>query len=403
MSIKLEADIAIIGGGIAGLWLLHALHRQGFAAILIEGYDLAQGQTIQSQGIIHGGFKYALHGQLTTAASTMATMPDRWRTCLSGQGDIDLTQARILSSAQYLWSPHKLVGKITGFFTALALQGKLESLKIKDSPPIFANHPFKGQVFRLNEVVLDVPSIIAALSKTYQQAILKVDPLTATALQWNPQGQLQSISLHLNQANVGELTAKRYIFTAGEGNEQLLSPAITKDWVKMQRRPLQMIAVKIPYPDAHLYGHCLGASRLPRITITTHITRAGETVWYLGGQIAEEGVARQPAQQIAAAQQELTALFPWWDFEGLAWKTLIINRAEVSQANGSRPDSCWFKAIHNVLIAWPTKLAFAPRLSDDINAHLIATGIKPEGQMQKFSDLTSRWPKPAIAKPIWEW
>ena len=50
-------DIVIFGGGIAGLWLLNRLQQQGLDVILLESAGLGGGQSLASQGIIHGGLK----------------------------------------------------------------------------------------------------------------------------------------------------------------------------------------------------------------------------------------------------------------------------------------------------------------------------------------------------------
>ena len=64
-----------------------------------------------------------------------------------------------------------------------------------------------------------------------------------------------------------------------------------------------------------LYAHCLGGGATPRLTITTHPLQDGEAVWYLGGQIAETGIERSSAEQIAAGREALSALLPWLDLE----------------------------------------------------------------------------------------
>src|SRR5437868_5663517 len=91
------ADIVIFGGGIAGLWLLNRLRESGLSAILFESGSLGGGQTHKSQGIIHGGMKYALQGIFTSEASGMTDIPSLWRQCLQGQGEIDLSSVPILS------------------------------------------------------------------------------------------------------------------------------------------------------------------------------------------------------------------------------------------------------------------------------------------------------------------
>ncbi|HCC44093.1 MAG TPA: FAD-binding oxidoreductase, partial [Gammaproteobacteria bacterium] len=53
-----KIDIAILGGGIAGLWLLNLLVSRGYSVVLLEKEALGAGQTIASQGMIHGGVKY---------------------------------------------------------------------------------------------------------------------------------------------------------------------------------------------------------------------------------------------------------------------------------------------------------------------------------------------------------
>ena len=88
-----QIDVVIIGGGIAGLWLLDKLQRSGIEALVLNNAALGQGQTIASQGIIPGGTKYTFGMGLETAVSDLANMPDRWRDSLSGSKDPNLADA----------------------------------------------------------------------------------------------------------------------------------------------------------------------------------------------------------------------------------------------------------------------------------------------------------------------
>lgn len=72
---QINVDIVIIGGGIAGLWLLNRLSNSGYNALLFEQDKLGGGQSIASQGMIHGGIKYALGGMLTGSSEAIADMP----------------------------------------------------------------------------------------------------------------------------------------------------------------------------------------------------------------------------------------------------------------------------------------------------------------------------------------
>ena len=86
-----HTQIAIIGGGISGLWLLNVLGNLGYSVVLLEQEALGQAQTFASQGMIHGGIKYALGGFTTPASESIASMPETWRQCLAGGGPLPLT------------------------------------------------------------------------------------------------------------------------------------------------------------------------------------------------------------------------------------------------------------------------------------------------------------------------
>ena len=396
MKETVETDIAIIGGGIAGLWLLNRLRSLGLSVILLESATLGGEQTNKSQGIIHGGMKYALQGMLTKSATAIADMPALWKQCLSGNGEINLSDVPILSQKQYLWSTASLGSKLAGKFAGFTLKNTLSPLTKEFYPDIFQHQTFQGQVFSLDEIVIDAHALIRELMKPHQDVIFKIDPMTEEALHFTDHQQL-SLQIHADPMPPLRIHAKKYIFTAGSGNELLLKQ-IKTNTIGMQKRPLHMVVMKQDTLQP-LYAHCLGLSATPRITITTHRAADGKWVWYMGGQIAEEGVHRHPDEQIQATKKELSALFPWQDFSKAQFASFYINRAEHLQPDGNRPHSCYFKEIGNVIIAWPTKLALAPQLSEDIIHCLNQSQIKP-----CFSDIRAlrAWPMPALAKPVWD-
>ena len=165
MSTTLDTDICIIGGGIAGLWLNARLRQAGYQSLLVERGALGGGQSVKSQGIIHGGIKYALGGKLNAATEAIAGMPERWRSCLAGDGELDLRGVRVLSEHHYLWSPGSLISNLAGFFASKALRGRVEQVKGKALPKVFNDPAFRGKVYQLGELVLDVPSAITRLAE----------------------------------------------------------------------------------------------------------------------------------------------------------------------------------------------------------------------------------------------
>ena len=70
----LRPDIVIFGGGIAGLWLINRLNAAGYQCLLLESATLGGDQTLASQGIIHGGLKYALGGNLSNESEAISAM-----------------------------------------------------------------------------------------------------------------------------------------------------------------------------------------------------------------------------------------------------------------------------------------------------------------------------------------
>ena len=391
---SVKADIVIFGGGIAGLWLLTRLRQAGFTAILFESQTLGGGQTNKAQGIIHGGMKYALQGVMTTEAQAMADMPTLWRSCLQGQGEISLSNVPILSPEHYLWAPNKLAAKIGGFLAGAALSSKVNSLPKQDFPSVFQHPSFKGEVFALNEIVVDVPALVRELTKLNQGAIFKIDPLTSQSFNFDEQNKLKSVVIAADLDAI-EVKAEHFVFAAGAGNEIIINQLKHPD-IAMQRRPLHMVLVKTPF-NYPLYAHCLGFGARPRITVTTHYRQDGKAVWYLGGLLAEEGVNRDQPAQIKATNEELRALFPWLDFSAAEFSTFMIDRAEPKQKSGFKPETAYSRVVANITIAWPTKLALAPQLAAQIMHDLHSV-------TSKAADLAalSTWPIPALATPIWE-
>jgi len=356
---NVDVDVLIIGGGIAGLWTLARLQQAGYKTVLLESRALGVGQTRYAQGIIHGGTKYALTGKLTASSEAVADMPSRWRACYEGRGELDLTEAELLSDAHYLWSTTSLTSRISGFFASKVMRARSTELDKNLLPAIFQHQDFHGQFYRLDEPVFDVLSVIRALAEPRKESILMIDEHTLAA-------EDSSLAVRSKLGKRYLFHYKKIIFMAGEGNENLLS-RFSCDKPKMQRRPLRMVVMRAGPGGAlndMIYAHCLGASVNPRITITSHRDSKGNIVWYMGGQLAEDGVNKSDAELISAAKNELNDLIPWLELEHAEWGVLEINRAEIQKPGTTRPDSFSIETNNNIITAWPTKLALSPALAD---------------------------------------
>lgn len=393
-ALSFDVDIAIIGGGIGGLWLLNRLCNRGYKAVLLEKYALGSEQSINSQGMIHGGIKYALGGALTGASEAIAVMPDHWRRCLRGEGDVDLRGAKVLSDHFYLWSTESLTSRLTAFFGSKLTRGRVDTVKTSERHPAFQNPAFHGNVYRLVDMVLDVPSVMQKLSNNCAGRIYQADALNFIR---GGDGNVEAIRFANNSENI-EIRPQRVVLSAGAGNEGLLQQ-LDCSKPEMQRRPLQQVLLKHDYPHA-LYAHCTGNNPSPRLTISSHRCADRKWVWYLGGDLATSGVDLSADELIAKAKQELSELLPWLPFQNAQWATVRIDRAEPKQKGLVKPDKA-FAAITdkcaNVIAAWPTKLTLAPNMADAIEALL---DLQPYAAALPAACATLA--APTIAIPCWD-
>lgn len=394
---NIDVDIAIIGGGIAGLWLLNRLCNQGYNAILFEQGDLGGMQTIASQGMIHGGIKYALGGALTGGSEAIADMPDHWRRCLKGDGDVDLRHAKVLSEHFYMWSTPTIGSKVTSFFASKVTRGRVDNLNKKDYPPPFQGKHFKGSVYKLVDLVLDVPSLIQTLADNCKGRIFSIDWQQDD---WHKDGDRASLILNRGDQSY-QINAQRFVLSAGKGNGELMSALGIKQ-PEMQLRPLQQVLVKHDYPHP-LYAHCMGSNPSPRLTISTHPTKDGKQVWYLGGDLATEGTDWPAEKLISKAQSELKELFPHIDWQNAEWTTLKIDRAEPKQKGLLKPDKAFAEnaqGLSNVIVAWPTKLTLSPNMADEVDRCLQHDNIKASAS--DSLDTLAALATPSVGTPYWD-
>jgi len=373
---KVQVDIAVLGSGIAGLWITESLRLKGYSVVVIEAASVGGIQTIASQGIIHGGTKYALSGSLSEAAKAIGDMPQLWRSCLAGNGPINLSDVDIRSEHQFLWSTENLISQLTGFFAGKAMRSRIKAVAPESRPVPFNTTRFKGNLYQLDELVLDMPSLIKSLAKRLMQQTITASP---ARIKLTPEAP-HTVSIQLD-SGILKIDCQHIILAAGAGNQQLLSE-LNKNSPAMQLRPLHMVMLKGKLPA--LYAHCLGANANPRLTITSAEFQQ-QRVWYMGGQLAESGVNISAKDQIRHAQDELQATMPWIDTTESEWGTFAVSRAEPKMTNTRRPDSYFFEQDAEITTVWPTKLAFAPRLAMDVINQLDQKNIRPKAAQPDLS------------------
>lgn len=425
----MRIDTVIFGGGIAGLWLLDELTRRGTSAVLLEADALGGGQTVASQGILHGGLKYTLQGMLTGSALGIRDMPAIWQECLAGNSEPDLSQTRVRSPHCWLWRTDTVASKLGMIGAKFGLRVAPQTIDAGDRPDVLAACP--GTVARLDEPVVATDCLLANFASRNRGRILRIDAANGLQFETRSPGEVSSITIvdPLSTRSI-QLEPTQVIFTAGAGNAGLRDRA-GLNTPAMQRRPLHMVLVRersakspasrtssgnamdntsnlqsvsephsrsrafSPLPE--LNGHCVDG-RKTRVTITSDVDAENRRVWQVGGQVAEEGVEMTPAELIAHTKSELLAAIPGLDVSGTEWSTYRVDRAEQLTKNNRRPETVSILREGNTITAWPTKLVLAPQLAANI-ADEIAIG----NAAHTFDEsVLADWPRPEVAQPPWE-
>lgn len=389
----MRIDAVIFGGGIAGLWLLDELTRRGTSAVLLEAGQLGSGQTIASQGILHGGLKYTLEGMLTGSAIGIRDMPALWRECLAGRSEPDLSATRVRSPHCFLWRTETVASKLGMIGAKVGLRVAPTTVAREDRPGILTDCP--GTVARLDEPVISPASLLSNFAMRHRDRILHIDAVNGLEWETAAPGQVTAIAVtDLQSSQTIRLSPERVIFTAGAGNAQLrervglTSPA-------MQRRPLHMTIARGPLPE--LNGHCIDG-RKTRVTVTSDIDSENRCVWQIGGQVSEDGVDMPPGQLIAHVQTELRSVIPGLNLADTEWSTYRVDRAERLMKNNRRPETSSIIRDGNTITAWPTKLVLAPHLAMTIAEELQGTGEAHAFDTAALAGMS----RPEVATPPWD-
>lgn len=389
---RIEVDVLIIGGGPAGLWSLDALRRAGYTALLLENKALGTGQTVGSQGIIHGGLKYTLDGVLSASAKAIREMPGVWRKALAGGGDgqPDLSATTMRSDFCFLWRTSDWRSRLGMVGARAGLRVKPTHLDREQWPEVLAQ--LKGDVFRLDEQVVSPPSLVQALADLHRESLLKIDD-EAFGVEADGVGRVTAVRVNEGLSFVPSVV----VLTAGVGNATLRELSGLRE-ERMQRRPVHMILARgASLPPIN--GHCVDGAKT-RVTLSTDRDSAGRVVWQVGGQVSEDGVDIAPEALIVHAQEEVSAAMGGLRFTpDVEWSTYKLDKAEVVTSGGRRPDDAYVERTGNVVTAWPTKLALVPRLAERVVE--VVDGPPTVGGMREVEALTAV-DRPDVAAPPWE-
>jgi hypothetical protein len=263
-----------------------------------------------------------------------------------------------------------------------------------------------ASVYAMDEPVVDTGSVLQALAGHNEGAIHGFDP--------GPDGS--KVEVEVDSGTAGSawscvhvspgpnaparcLRPAAIVLCAGEGNETLLRRG-GDEHPAMQRRPLQMILLRGALPP--LYAHCVVGGRT-RLTVTASDVPSGERVWQLGGEIAERlADETDPAVVLREARAEIARWLPRLDRSRLELASYRAVRAEAQRGDHRRPSGVHVRrAAANVVVAWPTKMALAPLLAEEIEGEVRAIVGAP-GNARAAADRWRGWSRPRVARYPWE-
>ena len=375
--------VIIVGSGITALWTADLLDKNGHEVVVLEKDTIANNQTIASQGMIHGGTKYSLDGALTNATISISDMPNIWNDALNGNGKVNLSKSKIHANHQILWSADTIQPKLLSFFGSKAMSSKMRPIN-KREHSLFNHKDFHGSLFKLNETVIDVNSVVRNFVNNLNGKIVKAKAKKILFSNDHVFGVATSI---------GRLECDELILAAGEGNEEILENSNINSF-PMQKRPLAMgmVYMKKKIPD--IYGHFLGTSSRPKVTISTHYINEKQ-ILYIGGEVSEIGVSLSDEEQKMQIDKFLRESLSWIDLDIDRINVLRINRAEIKNNKVLKPDSFFIGRKKGLMVCWPTKLAFAPliakRVLNQINTSKSGKRNKKRMQLDKLNISKYPW------------
>jgi glycerol-3-phosphate dehydrogenase len=408
----------IFGGGFAGLWILEQLVDEGYDALLLESHALGSGQSIQAQGIIHGGGKYALRGVGDFAAvEAIREMPECWRRHLRGEVQPDLSSALLLSDVCHLFVPRAgFLSRLSAhaFLPVVRKAGLLHAGPVKLEPAQWprALSGSARAVYSMAEPVVATGSALAALAGRHPQRLLRYAPgesLQNLKLDLKKEGEYTVVIEDPEVEEALRLRACAVIFAAGAGNEGLVQRA-ERGVAPMQRRPLRMAMLRGSLPP--LYGHMVRGGKTA-MTVTTHplqadsmADNAGQCIWQVGGELAERAGGEADASTLRRElPRQLQRFFPGVNFSRVLMATYSAVRAEARSRDQRRPSGVQVKALGpGVLVAWPTKMALSPILAREVHAELSRV-LTPKGRgagLRAPAVEALHWPSPSVAEYPWQ-
>lgn len=200
-----EVDVAIVGGGIQGLWLLNDLTTVGYRTVLLEKHTLGGAQSLHSHGFIHRGYSYTK----PEMARGLRQAHERWSLLLAARG---LTPPP--TPAYYAFASRANAGMWCDLWAGSGLfPAQTELLP-------FMAHGLIRRLYRTTESWIEVEAVTRALAAPHADAIYRAE--TREILFDARDQRVLSLLLSTGEAQI-RVVPRAVILAAGAGNLGLLN------------------------------------------------------------------------------------------------------------------------------------------------------------------------------------
>lgn len=371
---KVKANIVIVGGGIAGLWMLNRLNKK-YSVVLIENEALGSGQTLYSQGLI-------LPRSQEVGDVTGRRIQKVWRDCLNGFGDVDLRTSKIISDAQTLVASKGVLARMSNFMKSFKYK-HLEDVEVYQEPTIPVEK--EGQFYQLKADVLDMRSVLESLAKHHMRDIYKAD-----IEEYLHEGtKLKALKLKQGGHHV-VVESDVFIFTAGKGNLRALQELGIKRPQKMTKEQTSLMVKSVPFALNGAYTLSNGEN----MYVSSHASSEGGYVWYISGPWLNK-LAETDLDRIRKMKQIVKDTFSDISFEECLWSAVHYAVPQQEDWATTKRHKVYYSG--NSVVAWPANLTTVPLLADEI-----VTWAKSSVKKPLVQDLDLGFPQASYGLYPWE-
>lgn len=414
----LGVDVLIIGGGIQGLYLARALHKQYSVCIVSDPH--APSETLDSPGYFSAGY----NGNDVARIQPARRAAGYWRLWAESNG------VAHHETAPYYVMPTDEEGTRTRLWS----DATLKSSPAPDVPPIFGRGSLVGHAayFAENDVVMNPTDVVAKLREGLEENIIqgevrKFGIITDKAVDF--------VEVETMDGRSVPITPRFVLLAANVGNGALLQKLVAtfKDRGKrkeavdtmrgcqaVRRRTTVVARGDLPLVAGHFGG----------LDIVAHYQGVGSYVWLISPPIDDGQTVLGPEEvrfspkldhdvvsrtvdrlfEVAPALRDRAGSLEWGAYVARKTEHPMMATPDTSKIAQPAPARLETLDMEGFIAAWPSHLSYA-MIVGDVVAEKVQNALGPAGdftdgrQMAEFASVpeeqVARWEKSSFEWHTW--